>query len=49
MLIIVPVVLYVSLTSGTADKTVVEASGAKKEQNEMIATMMSFLLGGIRS
>ena len=46
---IVPVVLYVSLTSGTADSTVVDANGAKNEQNEMIATMTSFRLGGIRS
>ena len=48
-LMIVPVVLNVSLTSGTADKTVVLANGAKKEQKLMMATITSFRLGDILS
>lgn len=46
---IVPVVLYVSLTSGTADSTTVLANGARKEQKLMVATMTCFFLGANRS
>lgn len=48
-LMIVPVLLYVAATSGTAARMVVEEIGARKEQNDNRATMTSFLEGFIRS
>ena len=48
-LIIVPVLLYVAATSGTADRMVVLEIGARKPQNERRATMMSFRECGRRS
>lgn len=41
-LITVPLVLYVAATSGTAARTVVELTGARKEQKERTVTMMIF-------
>lgn len=48
-LIIVPVLLYVAATSGTAAKMVVEDIGAKKEQKDRRVTMTTFLEGFMRS
>lgn len=42
ILMIDPSVLYVAATSGTADKTVVEEMGARKLQNDTVATMAIF-------
>jgi hypothetical protein len=42
-LMIDPSVLNVAATSGTADKTVVEETGARKLQNDIAATMTIFL------
>lgn len=42
ILIIDPSVLYVAATSGTADKTVVEETGARKLQKDIAATMIIF-------
>lgn len=39
---IVPVLLYVAATSGTAARIVVEEIGAKNEQNDKRATMTIF-------
>ena len=39
---IVPVLLYVAATSGTAARIVVEEIGAKNEQNDKRATMIIF-------
>lgn len=44
MLIIDPSVLKVAATSGTADKTVVDETGARKLQNDIAATMTIFRL-----
>ena len=41
-LMIVPVLLYVAATSGTAARIVVEEIGAKNEQNDKRATMIIF-------
>lgn len=41
-LMMVPVVLYVAATSGTAASTVVDAIGAKKEQKARTDTMPIF-------
>ena len=41
-LMIVPVLLYVAATSGTAARIVVEEIGAKNEQNDKRATMTIF-------
>jgi hypothetical protein len=48
-LMIVPVLLYVAATSGTADRMVVLEIGAKKLQKERSATMMCFREGERRS
>ena len=48
-LIMVPVLLYVFATSGTAANTVVLLIGAKKLQKESRATITSLRLGGMRS
>ena len=44
-----PVVLYVAATSGTAESTVVEEMGARKEQYDSRATMTSLRCCGMRS
>jgi hypothetical protein len=48
-LIIVPVLLYVAATSGTAAKIVVLEIGARKLQKERSATMTTFREFGSRS
>jgi hypothetical protein len=45
----VPVLLYVAATSGTAERMVVLEIGARKPQKERRATMITFRDGASRS